>query len=123
MRTIALVLAAGVVAIAPARAQEPVAQSVIVTTGRAVVQRAPDLAFVTFSVETRAKNPRDAQRQNADGMAAVVKRMGTLGVGRDAMKTLGLQLFEDVDNANGRRVSRGFVARNTLEVRLDDIAK
>jgi uncharacterized protein len=107
-----------------AAAQEPVPQSpVIVATGRAVVKRAPDVAFVTLAVESRAKSPRDAQKQNADTMASVVKRMGELGIPKDALQTIGLTLYEDLDTANGRRVSRGFVARNSIEVRIDDIAR
>jgi len=107
-----------------AAAQEPAAQSpVIIATGRAVVKRAPDVAFVTMTVESRAKSPRDAQRQNADAMAAVVRKMGELGIPKDGLETIGLTLYEDVDNANGRRVSRGFAARNSIEVRIDDIAR
>jgi uncharacterized protein YggE len=87
------------------------------------VKRAPDVAFVTMTVESRAKGPRDAQRQNADAMAAVVRKMGELGIPKDGLQTIGLTLYEDVDNANGRRVSRGFVARNSVEVRIDDIAR
>jgi uncharacterized protein len=105
-------------------AQEPAAQPpVIVATGRAVVKRAPDVAFVTMTVEARAKSPRDAQRQNADAIAAVVKRMGELGIAKDALQTIGLTLYEDMDTTNGRRVSRGFIARNSIEVRIDDIAR
>ena len=108
----------------PVAVQEPAAQSpVIVATGRAVVKRAPDVAFVTMTVESRAKGPRDAQRQNADAMASVIKRMGELGISKDALQTIGLTLHEDMDTTNGRRVSRGFVARNSVEVRIDDIAR
>jgi uncharacterized protein YggE len=105
-------------------AQEPAAQlPVIVATGRAVVKRAPDVAFVTLTVESRAKSPRDAQRENADAMASVVKRTGELGIPKDALQTIGLTLYEDVDTTNGRRVSRGFVARNSIEVRIEDITR
>ena len=107
-----------------AAAQEPAAQPpVIVATGRAVVKRAPDVAFVSMTVESRAKSPRDAQRQNADAMAAVVRKMGELGIPKDGLRDHRPHLYEDVDNANGRRVSRGFVARNSVEVRIDDIAR
>src|SRR5438477_8453585 len=40
----------------------------IVTTGQAMVKRAPDVAFLTLGVESRASNSRDAQRRNADEM-------------------------------------------------------
>src|SRR5438093_784919 len=95
----------------------------IVTTGQAMVRRAPDVAFVTLGVESRANNPRDAQRQNADEMAAVQRRLTDAGVPRDALRTLGLDLQQEFDFTNGRRVPRGFVARNTIEVRIEEIAR
>ena len=55
----------------PARTQEPV----VVTVGEATVRRPSDRALVTISVETRAKSPRDAQRQNAEAMTAVQQRL------------------------------------------------
>jgi uncharacterized protein len=95
----------------------------IVTTGQAMVKRAPDVAFLTLGVESRANNPRDAQRQNADEMTAVQRRLTDAGVPRDALRTLGLDLQQEFDFTNGRRVPRGFVARNTIEVRIEEIAR
>jgi uncharacterized protein YggE len=95
----------------------------VVTAGEAIVRRAPDVAFVTLSVESRARSPRDAQRQNADAMNAVQKRLTDAGIARDALRTLGVSLDQDVDVVNGRRVPREFVARNSIEVRLDDVAR
>lgn len=95
----------------------------VVTTGTAVISRAPDVAYVSVAVETRAKTPREAQRQNADLMAAVVKRLGELSVPPDARRTSSLRLDQEYDTVNGRRVPRDFVARNSLDVRLDDVSK
>jgi len=106
---------------APASAQEQ--PSVIVVLGSATVQRAPDVAFVTIAVETRAKSPRDAQQQNAARMAAVAKRLSELSVPSDARKTVGLRLDQEYDTAGGRRTATGFVARNAVEVRMDEVAR
>ena len=95
----------------------------IVTSGDAIVRRLPDVAYVTLAVESRARNPRDAQRANADAMSAVQKQLATAGIPKDAMRTLGLGLHQEFDNANGRRVARDFVARNTLDVRIDDVSR
>jgi uncharacterized protein YggE len=95
----------------------------IVTGGEAVVQRLPDVVYVTLAVESRARSPREAQRANADAMTAVQQQIGNAGVPRGALRTIGLWLQQEFDNANGRRVARDFVARNTLEVRLDDVAR
>ena len=93
----------------------------IVTTGEAVVRRAPDQAFVTVSVESRARNPRDAQRQNADTMTAVQQRISAAGVPKDAVRTLGYNIQQEFDFVDGRRVARGYLARNAVEVRVDTI--
>ena len=104
-------------------AQTPELRDLVVTTGEAVVRRAPDRAFVTVTVETRAKNPRDAQRQNADVMTAVQQRLAQASVPKDAVRTLGYDLEQEFDFPQGRRVPREFVARNAVEVRVDDIAR
>jgi uncharacterized protein YggE len=106
-----------------AGAQEPVSPQVpaIVTSGEAIVRRAPDQAFVTVVVESRAKDPREAQRQNAEVMTAVQQRITAAGVARDVMRTLGYTIQQHVDYVNGRRVPREYVARNSLEVRVDAV--
>jgi uncharacterized protein YggE len=93
----------------------------IVTTGEGVVRRAPDQAFVTVSVETRARNPRDAQRQNAERMTAVQQRIVAAGVPTDAVRTLGYNIQQEFDYVDGRRVPRGYLAHNAVEVRVDAI--
>jgi uncharacterized protein YggE len=104
-------------------AQEPPQPQVpsIVTNGEAIVRRAPDQALIYAAVETRARNPRDAQRQNADLMTAVQKRIADAGIARDAVRTTGYSVQQEFDFTNGRRLPREYVARNGVEVRLDAI--
>jgi uncharacterized protein YggE len=115
---IALTLACAV----PVAAQDTLT-NVIVVRGEAVVRRAPDLATITVAVETHAPSPRDAQRQNADRMAAVIKRMTDSGIVREALRTIGVRLDQEFDLANGRRTPKGFVARSTLEVTVADVSR
>lgn len=103
----------------PATPQTPV----VVTVGEAVVRRAPDRAFVTVSVETRAKNPREAQRMNAEAMTAVQLRLSQARIPKESIRTTGYDLQQEFDFVQGRRVLREFAARNGVEVRVDDIAR
>ena len=96
---------------------------VIVTMGQAVVQRAPDRAFVTVSVETRSKSPREAQRLNAEAMTAVQQRLSQTRIVKESIRTTGYDLQQEFDYVQGRRVPREFAARNGIEVRVDDIAR
>ena len=54
----------------------------ILTTGEAIVRRAPDVAYLTLAVESRAKCSRDAQRQNADVLVGVQRQLSNSGVAR-----------------------------------------
>src|SRR5215211_4579284 len=83
----------------------------IVTTGDAVVRRIPDRAFVTIAVESRAKNPRDAQKQNAEAMTSVQQRLTSTKIPKDAIRTIGYGLDQEWDYVQNGRVPKGFVAR------------
>lgn len=122
--TSALILAVA----APLGAQDPLPASLpplptIVTRGDATVRRAPDQAFLVAAVETRARTPRDAQQQNAAGMTALLQKVTAAGIARDAIRTLGYTIQQDVDIVNGRRVPKDYVARNSVEVRIDAIER
>jgi uncharacterized protein YggE len=118
--------AAVVVLTASLQAQEPqpsLSIPSIVTRGEAIIRRAPDRAYVIAAVETRAKTPKDAQQLNATAMTAVQQRLTAAGIGRDAIRTLGYSIQPQYDFANGRRTLRDYLARNSVEVRLDDVTR
>lgn len=96
-------------------------QPMVVTNGQAVIMARPDRAFVTIAAESRSRNSADAQKQNAAAMTAVLQKIEQAGVPKDAVRTVGYELQPEFDYANGRQTFRTYVARNTVEVRLDDI--
>lgn len=108
----------------PAAAQDPAAtanQPLIVVSGEGIVRAAPDRAFVVIAAESRAKNPGDAQKQNAAAMTAVQDRLRQAGIPRDAVRTLGYDLQPEFDYVNGRQSLRGYIARNSIEVTVDNL--
>jgi uncharacterized protein YggE len=104
---------------APPNSSEPV----IVTTGEGVVKMAPDRVWVTIAAESRAKSPREAQRANSDAMKAVLDKLKALGLPADAIRTSGYDLQPQFDYVNGRQSLREYVARNTIEVRVDEVTR
>jgi uncharacterized protein YggE len=92
---------------------------VIVTTGEASLQRAPDRAWVTIAAENRARTPEEAQRANAAAMAAVTAKVRAAGVSPEAIQTVGYNLQPEFDYANGRQTLRDYLARNEIQVRVD----
>lgn len=99
------------------------AEAVVVVTGEAVVMAVPDRARASFAVESRSKIPQAAQTQNAKAMTSVQARLVAAGIPADAIRTLSYDLHLESDWVDGRQVPRGYVARNTIEVRLDDISR
>jgi uncharacterized protein YggE len=125
MRTIigAVVLACAASAASQERSTQRAEPPVIVTSGDAIVRRTPDRAFVTFAIESRARNPRDAQKQNADAATQVQQRLSLARLGADAIRTLGYQLEQEFEVVASGRIPREYVARNSIEVRIDDLSR
>jgi len=95
---------------------------VIATQGRATVRKAPDRAFLVLATETRAPQPGDAQRRNAELMTAVQQRLKA-ELPADAVRTLSYSIQEEYEFTEGRRVPRGYLVSNTIEVRVDDLSR
>ena len=109
--------------VAAAQTPSSFTDPVVVVHGEGIVKAAPDRAWVTFAVESRSKSPQDAQTQNATVMTRVQERLTAVGIPKDALRTIAYDLHLESDWVKGRQVPRGYVARNTIEVRLDDIAR
>ncbi len=107
----------------PALAQSAADPSAVVVSGEGVVKVAPDQAWVRIGTESRSKVSKEAQQRNAEVMTAVQQKLASLGLPKDAIKTVGIDLQPEFDYNNGKQTLRGYVARNTVEVRVDDFSK
>ena len=96
-------------------------EPLVVTSGEGIVQAVPDRAWITITAESRGSSPREAQRRNTEAMAPVQDKLRAAGIPADAIRTVGYDLQQEWDFVNNRRVSRGYVARNTIDVRVDAI--
>lgn len=106
--------------LAAAQTAEPPQISV---TGEASVKATPDQAHVRIGAESRSKVSKDAQQRNAEAMTAIQQKLVAFGIPKEAIRTTAIDLQMEFDYANGRQTPRGYVARNTIEVRVDDLAK
>ena len=106
-----------------ASAQQPSvpAEPQVVTSGEGIVQAVPDRAWVTVGAESRAASAREAQRLNTAAMTPIQEKLRAAGIPQDAIKTVVYDVQYEWDYVNNRRVGKGYVARNTIEVRVDTI--
>lgn len=123
MRPAILVLLLWLVPSAMSAQQTPAvpAEPVVVVTGEGLVLAVPDRAWINIGAESRASSPREAQRQNAELMRPVQEKLRAAGIPAEAVRTIGYDVQYEWDFVNGKRVGRGYVARNTIEVRIDMI--
>jgi uncharacterized protein YggE len=105
-----------------AAVQQAPSVPVIVTTGEAIVKKAPDRAWVSIGAESRARTAQEAQKLNTDAMTAVIEKIKAAGIAADAIQTTGYNLQPEFDYRDGKQTLRGYVARNQVQVRVDALA-
>jgi len=111
-------------AAAPAFAQQALVNAPTISTeGRASAKVAPDVAWITVTAESRALRTADAQKQNAIAIDAVKSSLKQAGAPDDAVKTRNYSLEPQMQYTDGKSKVIGYVARQSLEVRVDDLTK
>ena len=122
MKTFSLALLSLLLCSPAVFAQTPESPQVVVT-GEGIVKATPNQALINIGAESRSKVSKEAQQRNAEAMTAVHQKIAAFGIPKDAIKTTAIDLQMEFDYANGRQTPRGYVARNTIEVRVDDLTK
>jgi uncharacterized protein len=101
----------------------------ITTNGVASTEVVPDLATISLDVETERPKAADAARDNALAAQAIAGEIKAVGIEARDIKTLSVTLSPDYDeirDANGyvtKRTLRGYIASNSLSVRIREVAK
>jgi uncharacterized protein YggE len=118
MSRTALPLALALLCASSASAQTALADTPsIVTQGEASLRATPDLAWVSMAVEGRAGKAASAQQKAAQAMTALQTALQSLSIPAAAIKTTGYSLAREYGNTGD------YVARNQIEIRVDDFDK
>ena len=99
----------------------------IVVNGHGVVETVPDMATISMGVVSEAKTAGDAMAKNSDAVAAVLKQLAEAGIESRDIQTNNLSLSPRWDNrsssVSGQPKINGFIATNTVSVRVRDLAQ
>ncbi|MGC2223853.1 MAG: SIMPL domain-containing protein [Methylocella sp.] len=100
----------------------------ITTDGVASAEVGPDIATISLGVDTERPNAAAAARDNALAAQAIIGEIKAQGIEAKDIKTLSVTLapaYDEVTDPNGRtkRTLRGYVAHNSLSVRVRKIEK
>src|SRR5215471_1888366 len=95
---------------------------VIIAQGEASVKHAPDVAWAQIAVEVRGNKPQVARQKAADAMTSVMTALKR-ELPADAIKTSSFSVEPEMDYSGGSSSVKDYVARNQVEVRIDDLDK
>ncbi|HWX14779.1 MAG TPA: SIMPL domain-containing protein [Methylocella sp.] len=102
---------------------------IITTNGEASAEVVPDIATISLGVDTERPKAADAARENTRAAQAIVNEIKAQGVDAKDIKTISVTLapvYDEERDANGfvtKRTLRGYIANDSLTVRVKDIGK
>jgi uncharacterized protein YggE len=99
---------------------------VLTVTGQGEVHGTPDQAMLSAGVVTTARTAADALKDNAKTMNAVFATLKRAGIADKDMQTSGFSVqpqYETDKNGNTSRDITGYRVSNTVNVRVNDLAK
>jgi uncharacterized protein len=108
---------------------EPMGQNInsdapVVTLSVMGVARAkPDRAMLNAGVQTKALTAADAMTQNARQMQSVLAALKGKGVADKDIQTSSVSLTQDYDYGEKGQVFKGYIANNSVTIRMKDISK
>lgn len=99
------------------------AKPTVTVQGWAKVAAVPDIAVLSFGVQTgRVRTAQDAMEQLGGKMRAVVDAVRSVGIEEKDVSTQHLRLNPSYDYYNGRRVATGYEASQNLRVKVRDLS-
>ena len=108
-------------------------KNVITVSGKGTIYTKPDLATVTFSVNSEAKEVSVALEDNSKKMNAVISFLKEQGIGEKDLKTTSFNIYPRYEYRKaepeiypyppGKRVLAGFDVRQSLQVKIRDLSK
>ncbi|MCC7008051.1 MAG: SIMPL domain-containing protein [Acidobacteria bacterium] len=121
MRAVLLAVLIGCIASAASAQTAAPALPIVIAAGEATVKRPPDRASISIAIETRDARPAEARRRNAETMTAVQGIVKGAGVPASAIRTTAFSIAPEMDWRDGKGTLRGYVVRNQIDVRVDDL--
>ncbi len=111
--------------------QEIETKNTITVSDKGEVYAKPDLALSVFSVVTEAKTVNEAMAENTEKMNAIISFMKGEGVEEKDLKTISFNIYPRYEwqrtgippYPEGRRVLTGYEVRQSLQVKIREMAK
>jgi uncharacterized protein YggE len=106
-----------------AAAAQEAEKNIITVNGKGIIKVKPDTAYIRVGVETRGSDAKKAQQENARVMGEVTKKLKSLGIKEDDIKTVTYSLYplERYDEKTKKSYVYEYRVNNMVEVTVRDI--
>jgi len=96
----------------------PYQSDTVTAQGMAEIKVMPDLAIVSFNIQTKDKSAVDAKNNNSEIVESVITQLVMLGLDRDMISTESFNVYPEYDWSNNQQRVKGYVASHILKVEL-----
>jgi uncharacterized protein len=96
---------------------------IVTLTVAGIAAAKPDRAAINAGVQTKAFTATEAMADNARQMAAVLSALKSGGVADKDIQTSSVSLGQDIEYGEKGQVFKGYIANNSVNIRLKDITK
>lgn len=88
------------------------------TTGLAEISVVPDTIALHFTVETKGETSAEASAENSEAVNNLITALVVQGSERKDIQTTSINVYEDYEWINNRRVSKGYMATHGIVVKI-----
>lgn len=89
--------------------------------GTGKVAARPDVAILSFGVETNNRELKEAQQSNAETISQITQSLIQAGISEENIQTADYYIFPEYDYVDGKQQFRGYQVTHILSVRVEDI--
>lgn len=96
----------------------------VVVTGTSSIKVKPDVAYINVGVETKNKDAKLAQEENAKIMNAVIAKLKEKGIKDNEIQTSSYNIYERYNYSSlGNRMSEGYVVEAGIVIVVNEVGK
>lgn len=89
--------------------------------GEGKIAVAPDQAIITLGVITEGQNLEEAQKENNEKIANIIRSLLALGIPKENIKTSEFRIDTQYDYVEGKQVFRGYRITHLLQITVNQV--
>lgn len=103
--------------------KNPDLDKTIYITGEGKVTAIPDIAMISFGLETEKPDITEAQETNSQTMNNLIEKLKALGVAKEDIQTSNYNIYPRYDWIDGVQILKGYIVNQNVNVKIRETDK